>query len=347
MPKTALLVVPMAAQTGYGNDGFSLARALTEAGVDVRLEPTIVRPPIPMPVAMLMTKPLDVEFDYLIHHVWPGGLGLTEGQKRMTNTKKIAWSMWEFTKLPFDTEDIGNVTERLEGYDTLLVYDECSAEAFGPHAEAAGVEMKILQGGIWSKEWEVDIRERDWTGPFRFCMVGALGARKNPFAAIHAFEEVCKEFPDTELHLKTIVRTLHPAMEQRWPGLRIHYDVWDQKRLKEFYMQCHAYVAPSWGEGKNLPALESQITGIPAIYSDFGGHRQWGSSEFGWPVSGTLEEHVQDLPSFRVDHASLVEAMKSAVRDREATKQKGEKASRLIPAMCDWSVVVRKLLETI
>lgn len=341
--QSVLLKVPMMAGTGYGNDGFSLSRALYQAGLDVRLEPTSVVPPIPMAVAQLLTKGLDVDFDYLIHHIDPQSLGLSDGQKRIP-CKKIAWSMWEFTGMA--PEIAVDLAERLDGYDVLLAYDEVSAEAFGPYAEQAGVPIKILQGGYWSEDWEWDIRERDWTGPFRFCMVGALHARKNPFAAIKAFEEVHKEFPDTELHLKTNVQTLHPMLEERYEGLKVYYESWSQEQVKSLYKKCHTYLAPSWGEGKNLPALEAQTMGIPVIYSDFGGHRQWASSETGWPVSGTLEEHAAGMPSFRVDHDAMVAAMREAVMDRQKTKRKGEIASRMIPGMCDWAGVVRRLLET-
>lgn len=336
----ALLKTPLVANTGYGNDGFALARAFHEVGLDVRLAPTSVVPPVPMGAASLLVKALDVDFDYLIHHVPPFDLGLSDGEKRLP-ARKIAWSMWEFTTYP---DDAGDFVDRLEGYDLFLAYDEVSAQAFSPYCEKAGVEIKILQGGIWCDEWAFDPRQRDWSGTFRFGIVGQLGPRKNPWAAIAAFREVHEEFPDTELHLKTTVRALHPAIAETNPGVFIHYAVWSQQRLKEFYKTLHTYVAPSWGEGKNLPALEAQLMGIPAIYSDFGGHRQWGSSETGWPVSGVLAEHVLGQASMRVDHDALVAAMKEAVRDRARTRMKGEQAAQLIPSMCDWTNVVKRLL---
>lgn len=341
--QSVLLKTPLTAHTGYGNDGFSLARALHQAGLDVRLNPTSVVPPLPMPVARLLVKDLSPDFDYFLHHVDPENIGMSEGEKRL-KAKKIAWSMWEYVNLSPQIAE--TFTEQLQGYDLLLAYDEVSAQAFRPHAEEAGVELRILQGGYWSEDWEWDIRQRDWSGPFRFCMVGQLHSRKNPHAAVRAFEEVHAEFPDTELHLKTTVQTLHPVMEERYPGLKIHFELWPEKRLKEFYGECHTYVAPSWGEGKNLPALEAMTMGIPVIYSDFGGHRQWGSSDIGWPVGGEIAEHVPTQGSMRVDHEALVSAMKQAVQDRSATKRKGEVASQLIPPMCDWNAVIRRLLET-
>lgn len=345
MVDTILLKTPLSYGSGYGNDGFALSRSLHQAGVDVRLEPTVVVPPIPMGVAQLLVKPLQVELDYLIHHIDPQNCKLSEGQRGIP-VKKILWSMWEYNSMG---EKLGPVfTEMIQGYDLILAYDEVSAQAFRPHADELGIPIKILQGGYWSEDWQYDNRERVW-GPdvFRFGMAGVLSSRKNPFAAIHAFEEVREEFPHVELHLKNNVRTLHPAMEQRYPGLKIHYDTWDHDQMRAFYAGLHTYVAPSWGEGKNLPALESQTMGVPVIYSDFGGHRQWGSKETGWPISGNLETHADGLESFRVDHDELVAAMKEAVRDWQKTKRMGEQAARSIQDMCDWSVVTRRLLQMI
>lgn len=344
--ETILLKTPLSYGSGYGHDGFALARSLHQTGADVRLEPSVVVPPIPMGVAQLLVKPLQVDLDYVIHHIDPQNVELPPGQKNMP-VKKILWSMWEYNSMG---EKLGpRFTEMLEGYDLILAYDEVSAHAFKPHADERGIPIKILQGGYWSEDWQYRLSDREWGPdiPFRFGMAGVLSARKNPFAAIRAFEEVHEEFPNTELHLKTNVRTLHPAMEDRYPGLKIHYASWSHEQMRAFYASLHTYVAPSWGEGKNLPALEAQTMGVPVIYSDFGGHRQWGSSEIGWPVAGTLGTHAEGLESFRVDHDALVAAMKDAVRNWQETKRKGELASRLIKETCDWSVVTRRLLQMI
>ena len=96
--QVVFLKSPLCANTGYGHDGFHMARAFHELGWDVRLVPVSVVPPIPMGIAQMLVKGLDVEPDLFIHHVDPGILGLTDGEKTI-NCKKIAWTMWEFTSL--------------------------------------------------------------------------------------------------------------------------------------------------------------------------------------------------------------------------------------------------------
>lgn len=344
--ESLLLKTTLAANTGYGHDGFHLSQALESHGLDTRLLPTIVVPPVPMETARLLTKDLGHEFDYLLHHVDPVQMSL--GRESRAARRRVAWSMWEFTSFGDSGAD-ERLAERLQDYDLLLAYDLVSREAFTPAAQEAGVPIKVLQGGYRSQDWAgFDTRERDWDGVFRFGMNGQLHQRKNPFASIHAMDLLIEDGrikPDeVEMHLKTTVRYLHPGLCDTRPWLHIHYAVWTQEELRNFYSNLHTLLAPSWGEGKNLPAMEAMTMGVPVIYSDFGGHQMWGGSEWGWPVTGPLEEHEgSGMPSMRVDVEDLAEAMYEAFSDRVLTRRKGDLAARTIPSMCDWSVVVRTL----
>ncbi len=344
---SVLLKTPLTANTGYGNDGFALARGFHQHGLDVVLMPSEVVPPIPMSVAMLLVKAPNLNFDFLVQHIEPKSLGLVDGEHRMSGTKKIGWSMWEFTDLPADVSE--NLAERLKTLDALFVYDTVSAEAFRPYTEAAGIPLRVLQGGFWSSDWvrQAGDPERDWEAPFRFIMAGQLHSRKNPMAAVQAYSRLLEDGYEgqIEMHLKTNVRYLHPAMEQAYAGLRIFYEVWSHDQMRNFYQQGHCYVAPSWGEGKCLPALEAAATGIPSIHSDFGGFQQWSSSEWAWPIPGTVAEHAGGMGSFRIDADALYEAMKHAVENRAEVRRKGEMAQRMIPAQCDWSRVIQRFFD--
>jgi glycosyltransferase involved in cell wall biosynthesis len=344
--ESLLFKTSLTANTGYGHDGMDLTRAMAEHGIDVRLMPMAVTPPLPMEVARLLTLPLDVDFDYLLHHVDPMQMGLSRGEQRSAR-KKVAWTMWEFTSFGEDAS-AENLAERLGGYDLLLTYDPVSAEALGPYAQEAGVKMQTLQGGYRASEWKYDTRQRDWNGVFRYGMVGALNSRKNPFAAIRAYSRLLDEGHvqpgEVELHLKTSVLGLHPDMEKHIPGLHIHYELWPKQRLMEFYAGLNMLLAPSWGEGKNLPAMEAMTMGVPVAYTDFGGHTMWGSTEYGYPIGYTLEEHEgRGMPSARIDEDALMEAMLDAFNNRTLAREKGEIASRIIPSMCDWGKVVQNL----
>lgn len=345
--ESVLLKTPINPSTGYGNDGISLADELFEINADIHVEPMHVGVPLPPTVAALFTKQRPKpghKFDVVLNHTDPGQLEIPDRLFQMSR-KAVAWTMWEFTS--FGTEKFtADLRKRLDNYDLILAYDEVSQQALADYADED--RIRILQGGYDSAQWlpTSDEPERDWNGTFRFGMQGALGQRKNPFAAINAFnllkERHGKNF-DAELHLKTITPGLVPQMEQAYPGLKIYYENWPQPRVKNFYYELNCLLAPSWGEGKNLPALQAMTTGCPVIASNFGGHRQWLNPSYSYAVGGELAEHLPGQKSMRVDVEELAELMWHVYNNRAEAENKGDQASSIIPAMCDWSRVVERL----
>ncbi len=350
-----LIKAPLNSFTGYGNDGIGLTMALLEAGVDVYLDPTTLSPPIPAEIATLLTKPLSTDkgpFDLLIHHVDPSQLGITQATRRAAKTT-VAWSMWEYGSLD-NCKRRSSLRKRMADYDLFLGYDSVTAAAFAPYVTG---RAGVLQGGFWPENWRYV--DRVWNGPkgpdgtgdrFGFCMVGQLHQRKDPFVAIEAFRELKEEYPEefepAELHLKTTVRTIHPGLEQIIPKLRVHYATWSQDVLRAFYGTQHCMLAPSRGEGKNMPPLEFMATGGTVIATNWGGHTQWLTPAVGYPLDYTLVPDAPTTPkcvSARASKDHLKSLMLHVLRNRAEAGRKGRTASELIPQMCSWPAVVDRL----
>ena len=343
--KHVLLKSAINPKTGYGNDGISLARHLMELGADLHLDPQWVGIPLPANVAQLFMKErYEGMLDIIIDHMDPAQLMLPEGYVYHSKTR-IAWTMWEFTAMSKTNDPwVRTLKQRLEKFNLVLAYDAISKMALEPFYDG---EVHILQGGYESELWTPEKDQtREWDGTFRFAMAGALNRRKNPFTAVTAFDILKqrhgKDF-DAELHLKTNMLGLHPAMEQRYEGLKIHLELWTHEQMKEFYAGINCLLAPSWGEGKNLPALEAQTMGVPVIVSAFGGHMQWADPEWSYLVGGKIEEHEDGMGSMRVDAEELSEIMWHVYTNRYEAKEKGYKASVMIPQQCDWSKVLERL----
>lgn len=339
--KTALSI-----HNGYGNDGVGLAIAFGDAGWDVYLQPSNVSVPLPPAVAELFCKPLDPPFDVLVHHTDPDCAGLTD-YEIAGSRKRVWWSMWEFIGTGGMAGE-STLAERTKGYTHALFYDDVSMGTLGPYLPEDTARGK-LQGGYWADQWTQNPSDRDWGGTFRFGMAGALHARKNPFAAIECWNELREdgELGDSELHLKTNTPGLHPAMERAYPGLHIHYEMWPHDQMREFYLNTHLYLGPSWGEGKNLPALEAMSSGCPVAATDFGGHHEWIREDIGYPLTYSLAEHREGSCSARVDKDAMKDAMLSAYKDRSTAREKGARAAQLIPAQMDWARVVERFTHTI
>lgn len=341
-----LLKAPMSVYSGYGNDGIGIAQALIKSGADVYLQPTHIDAPLPEDVAALLTKRLVAPFDVLIHHVDPGQFGLSPEERRASRLT-VAWTMWEYSSLG-NLKGRSKLKKALESYDLILGYDSVTTECFQPYINPKISTLKVLQGGFYPEKWPK--AERDWFGDrFGFAMCGVLSDRKDPFVSILAFKELKEEFPEefdgAELHLKTNAPGLHSAMEEWVPKLRVHYASWPEDVLYQFYAMQHVLLAPSRGEGKNMPALEFQSTGGAVIATNWGGHTGWMSSEYAYPLDYTLAP-LDEYPTVfnaRASKDHMKQLMLHTYRNRSEVKSKAEVASEVIPQIMNWDYVIDKL----
>lgn len=342
-----LIKAPFSPYSGYGNDGIGMAQALLEMGLDVYLHPTHVSPPLPPQIASLLTKRLEAPFDLMIHHVDPAQLGLDEPGRRAAKVS-IAWTMWESSTLD-NLHARPAPRKRLANYDAVFAYDTVTAGAIEPHLGKSGPKLGVVQGGYWPQLWPYT--ERDWNSTrFGFCMEGQLHERKDPFVAIQAFSELKQEYPDefepAELHLKTNITGLHPGLEQMIPKLRVHYDVWPQDVLRAFYSKQHVLLAPSRGEGKNMPPIQFLSSGGTVIATNWGGHTQWLSPAYAYPLDFELRPVSGAHPACLQARASkqhLKALMLHTFRNRSEAREKGLRAANTIPGLCGWHPVMERL----
>src|SRR6185503_16417709 len=192
-PVKLLMRIPVSPNSGYGQDGIQFTTALSKAGVDVRLHPTHISPPLPPAVAYLLTKPLDAPFDIFINHVDPAQLECVP-QARAASAITIAHTMWEFG----GKEGLNNLKgkstmkKRLRDFDLLLGYSDITLESLNPYVSKS-TKTAMLQGGYEPDRWPYV--ERDWFSPrFSFIMHGNLNLRKDPHVAIQAYIELKEEY---------------------------------------------------------------------------------------------------------------------------------------------------------
>lgn len=335
--------------TGYGNDTLGLCSALMRWGCDVYLQPSNLHPPLPPPIAALLTKPLPVHVDLALTHRCPQELAVPLlFAPRSYATVSLAWSMWEWQSL----ENVDKVSDdkhclqvtavlssALSSYDSLLVYDKVSYSALSPYHG----NTHILQGGI-----EIPpVWPRAWFGtPFRFLMLGALHARKAPMVAVHAFKKLKDrgELTDAELILKTVSAGLPRALEEWCSGVRVLAEVWPPSNLDALMGLCQVLLAPSRGEGKNIPALRFATSGGAVAATKVGGHEMWLSEQVGFPLDYEWRDSV-DGRGAEVDPDHLAEVMLALYRDRAETRRRAEMAARILPAMVSWDRVIQRLCD--
>lgn len=352
-----LLRVPMSRYSGYGNDGIGLAQALVRWGADVYLQPTHVDSPLPPDVASLLTKELVAPFDLYINHVDPAQLDCPD--ELVPNVGlSMAWTMWEYTNYKNSArKQRGTLRKRLKNFDAFVGYSDVDPGCFRPYYKGP---IFVQQGGFDPSGWpEV---EREWDTPeFRFFMIGVLNERKDPFRAIEAFR-IAKSRDEqfdrwARLSLKTVAPGLHHKIEdifrqedpetgEEYTSVRVFYDIWPTSLVQEFYKVQHVLLAPSRGEGKNVPALEFMSTGGTVIATNWAGHTQWMDPQYAYPLDYTLEpvnEVARDTLNARADIDHLADLMLHAFHNRQEVKEKGKLAAQVVPYAHSWDAVVEKL----
>lgn len=378
-----LVKSPYSIYSGYGQDGFGMIRALHKWGCDVYPQPVWLDVPIPPDLMPLFGKTLEGPFDLTINHWSPDMLGMRPEAREMTRCA-VAWTMWEFCNAPgpvvMKRRDGTEYTakpksglvphcghrdtlrKRLELFDLVLGYDDVTMGALSHYIPATRgkggppVAQAVLQGGYESGEWNQS--QRDWfSEDFMFCMHGALNNRKCAWTAVQAFtalkHEHKEEFAGAKLGLHSLVPGLFPEMNEVFKDqrLKVFMEPWDHDTLQQFYDSSHCLLAPSRGEGKNLPALEFMTTGGVVAATDFGGHRNWLRDDYAYPLSYELRPTYPARPDAAHDARVSVEHLKDTMwhifTHRAEARQKGELAAKTIPAMCDWSVVVESLFRSI
>ena len=364
-----LLKIPLSEFSGYGNDGIGLAQAFMRRGDDVYLQPTHVSAPLPEEVAKLLTKRLEAPFDLFINHVDPMQLACSPEVSESAGVT-IAWTMWEYTNLlNMDKKPLKTMRKRLKNFDALVGYSDLDPESFAPYYDGPKF---VQQGGFNPEDWP-EIERSVSDKEFYFFMIGVLSERKDPWKAVHAFQMAKAEDPEFDrwarLSLKTTAPGLHSKIEdlfrQPIPGaepdpetgqipeyssLRIFYDIWPKEVVQQFYAVQNVLLAPSRGEGKNMPALEFMSTGGTVIATNWAGHKQWLNPEYSYPLDFTLEQvdiENPDTQNARADVEHLKNLMLHCFHNRAEVREKGKLAAQVVPAISSWDAVVQRLLEKI
>lgn len=364
-PLKVIVKSPFSEYSGYGKDGFGIVRALDRWGCEVYAQPQWLDTPIPRDLMHVFGRELKAPFDLLINHWDPEHLTVTREARQMSRVA-VAWTMWEFAGGPGkDGKGVSGLVphgrgrstlrSRLQWYDLVLGYDEVSLTAIQPYIPKH-VHSGVLQGGFDSGEWKE--AERDWHGDrFGFIMHGALNDRKAPWTTIQAFNELKFEKPEFEgatLALHTnMPGKVFPELNEPFKAqkIRVFIEAFDKPTLDDFYAAGHCLLAPSRGEGKNLPALEMMATGGVVAATNFGGHVQWMNGDYAYPLDYTLAPTFEKVPWGAHDARVSIEHLKDVIwhiyTHREEARRKGALAAATIPVMCDWMSVIERLFRRI
>jgi len=159
--------------------------------------------------------------------------------------------------------------------------------------------------------------------------LGAMEPRRGTDLALAACAGLRSVHPDLELVVGGEVRGDVPELRTPRPWLRLLGRL-DEQLLPAVYAGATAVVAPSRGEGFDLPVLEALACGAPVVASDISVHR----------------EHF--APAVELFESGNAEALGSAlarVIDGSDNGQRLRRAGPVLAAGFSWDEVARRHLE--
>ncbi len=233
--------------------------------------------------------------------------------------------------------------DRCRAAEMVIVPSEYNRRLFA----AAGVVAEVCALGVAIDRFEMFHRERPAPDePFRYLWAGAPNPRKGWRVLEQAWYRHLHANSSVELYVKT---SAEEEAIRRAGNVTIDTRRLTDGEMAALYRSAHCFVFPSHGEGFGLTLAEAMATGLPAIFSNYGGPRDFADEHNAYPVP------VRMIPVdyFGSNLAGAPEAEDVAARMHEVRSRydtalaKGELAARAIAGRFSWQVSARTLRAAI
>jgi len=339
--------------TGYAMSCREILRALEAAGVRAAYRyvygPQTVFPPVEPEATG------DHRLDVIRGRPtprWPrrSAVGVVSGQgdvfDRNRGRYRVGYTMLEVDGFPPEW------VRQASRMDEVWVPSEFNREAFlrcglrrPVHVVPLGVDTDYFHPGLRAV--------KSPRGEFVFLSIFEWGERKEPWLLLKAFNEVfsakepvrllCKVMNrDSSLSLREEIRRLRLTES----GGRISYIFildFPHYQLGSLYASADCFVAVSRGEGWNMPLMEAMACGLPAIATDWGGHRAFVHPGIAYPlrVRGTVPA-VAKCPYYEgfswadPDPEHLRHLLREVYERRDEARCRGAAAAREMASRWTW-----------
>ena len=241
---------------------------------------------------------LDEPFDIAVHIITPNKFRPIPGAKNLIST------MFETTSLP------DSWVKPLKDADIVVVPCRNNRDLFRQYFKGP---VEICRLGIDPLAFTYQERSEPKEGPFRFLWVGAPNPRKGYDMLPQVWSAWLRtgRMPNNvQLYMKTTgagngevvnyqmayvnrngsyrmafcdARDL-PDHSPTLPSIVIDYRDIPQDELVDLYHSAHAFILPSTGEGWGLTLCEAMATGLPCIWTAWGGPRDFADDTIGFPL---------------------------------------------------------------
>jgi glycosyltransferase involved in cell wall biosynthesis len=210
----------------------------------------------------------------------------------------------------------------------------------------AGISTALCPLGVNVERFPF-VARREFVGPrFRYLWVGAPNPRKGWPVLDQTWREYFIDEREVELYVKT---TAPYGNVQHSNNIVADSRAISDTELFGLYASAHCFVFPSHGEGFGLTLAEAMATGLPAVFTPYGGVCDFANETNAYPVRARMAavEYFGRNFAAIADRRSLAREMRSVKRDYDTAVRKGRRAAEEIRTRFTWRQAAARLAEIV
>lgn len=272
-----------------------------------------------------------------------------------TQASTSIFTMFESTQIPARWPDVIN------RFDRLLVPSTFCRDVF----VGCGVTVPtyLVPLGIIPGNWPICYKRASRKESFKFLLFANShweNTRKNYSLAVHLFKQLFGNRKDVQLVLKLTTGTIPPKGLPS--NVNVIVDRYTHAELVQLLHNCDCLLFPSNGEGFGLPPREAAATGMPVIYTDWGGLADLAKLNVGYAIPPNGQQtavypdgYVQGANNgspyvghfAQQDREALAAKMKWIVKNKDKALAKGLEDALIVRTQETYKQTVDKLLSAI
>ncbi len=283
------------------------------------------------------------------------GIGVFDCMGGIVGTKKIAYTVWETTKIPVCQ------MRYLENVDEIWIPSTWGKSVLVQNGVPPRM-IKVVPEGVDPERFKPLESKLSASSerPFRFLCVAKWEKRKGIDLLIKAYIKAFQPDDVVELvlhcHNRHIYQfDLRAALDglhlPPHPPIRVSYPV-SESRLVDLINDCDAFVLPTRGEGWGLPIIEAMACAKPVIVTDHGSYLDFVNADNAFLVPVRQMVAVDDPLVFNPekdyglwaepDVKALEQIMRHVFEYRDEARIKGQLARKQIASAWTWNHAAKK-----
>lgn len=267
----------------------------------------------------------------------------------------LLYTMYECTTIPPDW------VEPINRADVIVVPCRQNKDLFRNYTKKP---IEVCWEGVDIDAYPYVERKMPLVRPFVYLWVGAPNPRKgfeHVGAAWDGWLRSGRMPSNVWLYCKS-TGVDKGEVRQSYPKMRFTVDTRNLSvaELSKLYQEAHAFALPSMGEGFGLTLAEAMSTGLPCIYTPWGGPRDFIDETCGYPVKwhftnvtalkavapGKRVEHSKSCAAF-ADVDDIIRRMDQIYKAYPTALAKGKRAAERIRKQFTWDISARSFLDIV